>query len=105
MRFFVKCGLAGCSGGLDWNFGSWFFVVDGQLGSGRLRNFRPQVFLGKILCFAGRQLPHFAKHAIKFALCGIALRITVDKLLKDLLRSLPLVTGHQRVSQVGQRVR
>ena len=106
LRFFVKGRLTGDSRGFDRYFRSgFFFVVDWQFGGRSLRDLRAQVFLGKIFCLSRRQLSHFTENAVEFALCRIAVRIAVDKLLKDLFCALPLVTGDQGVSQVRQRIR
>src|SRR6266700_1405642 len=95
-------------GGRDWKlgcyFGSEFFLIDGQLGSRGLENLCLQVFLGKLLRFTRRQEPHFAEHAIEFALCRIALRIAIEKLFESLLCSVPLMSGNQGIPQMRQRV-
>src|SRR5882762_684737 len=104
LRLIVKRRFAGCDRGLDWYFGSGFFLLDRQLGSGRLRNLCPQLLHGKFLRRSGRQESHFAEHAIELPLCRIALRFAVEELFEGLLCSFPVVIGNQGISQVRQRV-
>src|SRR5437879_620263 len=67
-----------------------------------LRKFGLQKLLGYPR--ARRQEPHLSEHAVKLALCRIAVRLAVEKLFESLLGSFPLLLGNQGITQIRQRI-
>jgi len=99
---FVERGFAGRERKLGRYSGSRFFLVARQLGGRRLRDFYPQVFLGKIFRFSSLEESHFAEHVIEFALGGIAFRVAIDELFKCLFCAFVLLIRNQGITEVRE---